>query len=432
MTVKGSSATKGIRQSEARVSSRSHKPTTMTCSRLHSAFGVIVVLLWTVTLSSYLLDRHVLPRYYLSHEHSRSVPKRMCGPQVMTTDELEDIVMDEDDSIYDMRRIVYKHGAAVIPDVLSNETTIKLRHAITSRHDQEQTGANDFFVLNREDRRRLLLNVNDDAIYGKALEEIATHEIMRPLIDQLAGPDAALVGLFSITNLYGSEAQPWHSDNQFHLSRREFPDDYHRVYSIVFALQDTTEAMGSTGLCLGTQHCKGVSYEAAKGYCIPSAPLEAGGALIFDADIFHRGGGHVDPNAPDRVMFFVVLAPSESMTLSKRWLPTRYFQLRWDMFGHSIHDFVQNRPWTKWQALFSFKKGYSFVSYVLRLVANGMAWRFHVLGQERAIDWDTVEDVWQTLLPMACGTACLWVCWWWAIQRFSGKWNNKKVASKTL
>ena len=339
------------------------------------------------------------------------------------------------DSVRDVQRMVHTHGAAIIPNVLSKQTADRLRETIQASYRNEQD-RDDFFVLHKEDRRRRLLNVNENDVYADALEEIAEHATLRPIIDEIAGPDAALVGLFSITNLAGSRAQPWHSDNQFNKSRRQYPNDYHRVYSIVFALQDTTQDMGSTGLCLGTQHCKAVSEDATDEYCIHAVPLEAGGALIFDADIFHRGGGHVDMDAPDRVFFFLVLAASETKDSPK--LPTRYYQLRWDMFGHTIHDFktIRQYPWTIWQALGLSNKrdvGYSFVTYVARLLANGMIWRFHWMGKDRSILRTDIEDVWQQSLPMACVATCAWVLWW-AVNRLTCQWKRRgmKKTNKIL
>lgn len=374
-------------------------------------------------------------RFEANHEGSKRVRPEQCTEDDITSDDIDDILVDpEEDSLYSIRRMVLKHGAVLVPSVLSKETASKLRETIQSSHHTQQD-RDDFYVLEQEGRRRRLLNFNEDEVFGRALNEIATHEIMRPLINEIAGPDAALVGLFSITNTPESEAQPWHSDNQFDKSRRQYPDDYHRVYSIVLALQDTTEEMGTTAVCLGTHHCKALSYEAAE-YCIDEVEMKTGDSLVFDADIFHRGGAHYDLGGEDRVMLFVVVAASESPE-DPRWLPTRYFQLRWDMFGHSIHDFVSPSKWTVWQALGLKRKqnvGYSFISYVLRLVANKMVWRFQFRGKNYAIDWDTVEDFWQQALLISSVVTCVWVTWW-GISRFAGTVMAKGLrsnAKKTL
>lgn len=107
------------------------------------------------------------------------------------------------------------------------------------------------------------------------------------------------------------------------------------------------------------------------------------------------------------------------------------------MFGHSIHDFVSPSKWTVWQALGLKRKqnvGYSFISYVLRLVANKMVWRFQFRGKNYAIDWDTVEDFWQQALLISSVVTCVWVTWW-GISRFAGTVMAKGLrsnAKKTL
>jgi hypothetical protein len=185
------------------------------------------------------------------------VRPEQCTEDDITSDDIDDILVDpEEDSLYSIRRMVLKHGAVLVPSVLSKETASKLRETIQSSHHTQQD-RDDFYVLEQEGRRRRLLNFNEDEVFGRALNEIATHEIMRPLINEIAGPDAALVGLFSITNTPESEAQPWHSDNQFDKSRRQYPIiEYTRLCWLYRILQRKWERLPCVLEHTIAKHCR--------------------------------------------------------------------------------------------------------------------------------------------------------------------------------
>lgn len=161
--------------------------------------------------------------------------------------------------------------------------------------------------------------------------------------------------LFLFQPFAGAEQQEFHPDTQ--LSYSTHPDDFVHEYTLAIPLQDTTKEMGATQICPGTQKCSGLEFDrverfhafikdlypniADKEYnviledeefvewtdynypCDPTATLKAGGGLLYDASVLHRGGGYVDDyaEAAERVIIFITFAGSRQGRDDERSLP---------------------------------------------------------------------------------------------------------------
>lgn len=262
-----------------------------------------------------------------------------------STTNLEDLIVKNEHSEEEALALVMKHGVAMVPSVLSLETAAMLRAHVLKVNAAEAL----LYVMNGEHRKHLGLGVYDDASITRALQEIGSHPVLRPLVGRVLGPDAALVSMSVITNSYGAEDQEWHPDNDWEQSASTRPEIFAATYTIAINLQDTTKEMGATGVCPGTH--KGW-WDFNPDHCELQATSKAGGALFFNSMGMHRGVGHKDPGGLDRAVLFLTLAdlrPDSARMLSMGNLYT----LRWDLWGHSFSELatVATDHWSPRQAL---------------------------------------------------------------------------------
>lgn len=92
-----------------------------------------------------------------------------------------------------------------------------------------------------------------------------------------------------------------------------------------------------------------LSYQGCE--MVPS--LRAGSGLLFDTDTIHRGGAHVDPDAPERVVVFLAFAGSRRGKDDGRSLPFgKVHSLHWRSWGLTVDDLgaLDARPSRWWHA----------------------------------------------------------------------------------
>ena len=385
---------------------------------IHICFAII----WLIAGSLYYTKVYFGPNlefpYDLGKEHLGN-----CKP---TTTNLNDLIIDKSLSSIQAKEVTETHGAAIVKQVLSEETTKSLReYIITANEKIEST-----FVLNPDNRFHIMPSHTEPTVQV-AMKEIASHPILKPLIDNVLGPSSSLVAFSVITNLYGAEDQEWHYDTA--TSYASYPEYFVPEYTLAIPLQDTTSDMGATAICPGTHLCNFPDFsttddtdeeledelttryenyvkemeqqqqsedEEEEGddessttttiikeyddwimYNFPSYSCggmtfesNAGDGLLYNADIFHRGTGHTNVTADDRVVAFLTFASSRSRQRSSsndnddddddddtRSLPLgTVHSLHWKSWGHTIDDFltVDTRPWKIWNCF-----GFSFSSF---------------------------------------------------------------------
>mmetsp|Transcript_20035 Transcript_20035/g.28382 ORF Transcript_20035/g.28382 Transcript_20035/m.28382 type:complete len:432 (-) Transcript_20035:40-1335(-) len=293
-----------------------------------------------------------------------------CTP---STDRLEDLIVNESLRTQDeAANIEFIHGMSIVEAVLSEETTKDLRsYLLKANHEVDSS-----YVHFPENRYHIMPDHNAPQV-KRALKEIAEHCMVRPMLEQLLGPGPSLVAFSVITNMYGAQDQNWHGDTV--TSNAAYPDHFVPEYTLAIALQDTTKEMGATGLCPGTHRCEFPAYnddELRQHYyenqndlyweyedfdawiqynlpCELAATTKAGDALLYNADVFHRGRAHSDPNGPERVQAFFTFAGSRQGPDDKRSLPLgTVHTLRWYSWGHTLDDFatMEEYPWRPWHS----------------------------------------------------------------------------------
>jgi ectoine hydroxylase-related dioxygenase (phytanoyl-CoA dioxygenase family) len=126
------------------------------------------------------------------------------------------------------------------------------------------------------------------AAKGPAFHRLAEHPRVLRLLDAVLLKGFLLSNLQSIRLHPGETAQAWHSDDAFYLVPR--PRATLGV-STIWAIEDFTAANGATELIPGS-HLWGMEHPDDRPHDVVQAIMPAGSVVIFDAALWHRGGGN--------------------------------------------------------------------------------------------------------------------------------------------
>lgn len=338
---------------------------------LHFGF----VLLWSATAGLHYITRVIGPTLEFSHpEDGRiTVHNDECGP---STDTIKDLMLDRNTPLKEAEERMGKHGVVVVPSILQKETAQKFRDYVVNEANHELPQ----IFVQKPKHRYHISPPHTEPIVQKVFNEVAEHPTLRPLLDNLLGPEATLVIFSIVTSTYGAKDQKFHKDAGFGVE--DYPDIFVPEYQLAIALQNTTKDMGATSIIPGTQGCEWPELEwdeyEEEFRADPSlvtkykgsfddylrlegldevdikATLSQADGFLYNTATQHRGRGHTDPNAPDRSMAFFTFVASRQGKNDTRLLPLgQVYALNWRMWGRTIEDMAtlaKGRPWHFWQA----------------------------------------------------------------------------------
>eukprot|EP00980_Cylindrotheca_fusiformis_P017555 scaffold5507_cov103-Cylindrotheca_fusiformis.AAC.2 len=379
--------------------------------------------------------------YYSLDDHS-TYYHRHCTKEDITTYSMDDnteetkrnrsnlLVLSNNNTTTpeDAQHVMMKHGAVILPNMLSDETATKLRSYLESRHAiQDQLGWQEKFWTGIN-RLSLGLGLKDDPSISQALYEIGTNELLQTTLQGIFGtPDAAVVEISTLTTMHGAENQGLHSDSDYFGSSLLYGRTFLHSYTMFVALQDTTSRMGATTVCAGTHWC---ANEDMNEFCLPYeyeyqqevddessttsssfaeynnaneafdvssngitakeyGIMKKGDAMMFNQNAFHRGPQNDDPNFKDmnRVMFIVTFVNKRDYEsygdVRRQGMGTYYYQ-RWTMWGHLYSDFQHvlssstsnkwKQPWATLHAwgVLGGNHAVPWTEHVIRQFANQM------------------------------------------------------------
>jgi len=268
----------------------------------------------------------------------------------VTTYEIADLVVDQSTTREKAKEIATTHGAAVVRNILTKEAAQEFRDYVM-KANKELTKTNQVYVHENEHRFNLLPGKEEPSV-REALKQVGEHPQLRPLIDDMMGPSATLINISVLTVENGAVDQNLHSDTS--TSVGTLPDLFVPEYSLVLALQDTTEDMGATQICPGTHRCRGVEGEDDENdlnEMCSRATLSQGDGFIYISDLHHRGTAHIDPKAEARALVFLIFAGTRQSKDDKRSLPFGQVRaLKWDLWGHTIDEFGEMHKWNLWHS----------------------------------------------------------------------------------
>lgn len=318
---------------------------------------------------------------------------RTCTFRDITSQNPPDLLVQPSWSTERTVQSVMTHGAGLFRDVFTAETAAKVREFVLKKNAEMDEGEM-IYIQEAANRWTFAFGANEDEALPRALNEVASHPQLRPAIEELLGPDPAVVELYTITSSYGAETQNFHPDVKSSASSMMYARSFVPQYTFFIPLQDTVNEMGATGLCPGTHHCS--SYEDVDGepmcdvhgfkvfsdYTRANNVTEtvevdgeefkrgvvwkAGTGILMNHNTMHRGGGHVLEGGPNRAVVVItfairprvddgsdrlmlpVTAPGTNGAtgahLTEKGYETRMLSMgftyttRFDMAGHTVSD----------------------------------------------------------------------------------------------
>lgn len=186
---------------------------------------------------------------------------------------------------------------------------------------------------------------------SEALTELLNNQRLVAALEEIMGPDPAVIEFTGITAEYGAAPQFMHQDVIPEGSAQQFSRSFAPSYSLFIPLQNTTAEMGATSICPGTHQCGSGSYA----FCVDTALQASGpnnnwplgwGALV-NQQTMHMGGEHSDPNGQERVLFILTFAPRPRW--NQKQVETRIlgtggsYSLHWSQWGHTLSDYANAR-----------------------------------------------------------------------------------------
>ena len=311
---------------------------------------------------------------------------RRCDPYDMSTRDVEDLLLPASSTAEECVDHMMVHGASMYPGVLTDGTARRLRAYILERN-AELSDRDAINVIANAHRWSFGFGANDDPAIAAALREIATHPLLAPALEGIAGNDPAVIEMTAITSEYGAADQFWHTDTMAYGNDLVYARSFVPSYSLFIPLQDTTAAMGATATCPGTHVCHdGVAEElcAEQGFQVSGRDggvWRRGDGVLQNQHTYHRGPAHTGRYDEPRALFILSFAPRPNGRSESRMIGQGgSYSIRWDMWGHTLSDLADApsrmvQPWTTLRALGLFRLpgthwGWDYPSVVSMRIAN--------------------------------------------------------------
>ena len=168
---------------------------------------------------------------------------------------------DEEDTVNHAIHLARQHGAVILEDLVSQETTQNLRkHAMRRLKYLEPSQFIDVIAGGSDNKRwSFALEALEDDSVIEFLQELGQNSKLESILQALllgnsnenSNTAIALMELQIIVSVQGAPGQFWHSDSAPSGSVMRFANSFVPLYSLLIPLQDTDPGMGSTAICPG-------------------------------------------------------------------------------------------------------------------------------------------------------------------------------------
>jgi len=320
--------------------------------------------------ASLFVREYFLAPIHLQKYEQETIGQEDCTPDHVTATHYKDLLFPNGGNVTTAADSVRHHGVSFFEDLLLPEKAATLRDYIL--HENRNSDRFQEFVLENENRSHLVFDLDreDDIVYD-SVRAVLTQQTLRGVMEELLGPDAALMELAAITAYPGAAFQDWHKDT--FLSDRSVD-----MYSLFIPLQKTTREMGATAMCAGTTAC--LNADCDKWGMTMYASVDKGGTgALMNSRLFHRGSANAMPPESGvdgtRVMFYMSWAeaptrPNANRTNARgeRKLPPAggTYAIRTDQMGRTLPQLI-NRSWSRLSYLdfWSASRGWNFLEVAL-------------------------------------------------------------------
>lgn len=300
---------------------------------------------------------------YLLEEHTYY--ERQCNKFDVTTYDMEDMMLQtSNQSTADAVDRMMRHGLTVVPQILTPDAVADLRDYI-ERRNEAIPRSEEYPMSQGYQRLSYGIEPTEDPAVARAVQQVATHPVFRPLIAALLGDeDPASSEITAITNFPGCSLQGWHQDTKQDGNALKFARTFSHSYSLFLPLQNVTALMGGTDVCPGTHYCANDLADMCEYNKLGMADVDpeygfpAGAGALLNQHVWHRGGAHSDYHAPARIIFIVSFLARPKFDRDPRQLSRgTYFHQKWSMWGHTINDMLD--PFRRMRPPFSYLRAMS-------------------------------------------------------------------------
>ena len=206
---------------------------------LVTLFTVLILLISLHTIhASYLSPRIKLMTFSdaPNRDSENTYYERDCTASDISTIDPSDLAIHPNSTASEALHHMMKNGMSVYPDILSPDTSTRLRDYIIKRNS-ELTKEEAIPVIANENRWSFGIGVNDDPIVTEAVREVATNRLVRGGLEAIAGRNPALVEFTAISTAFGATDQFWHQDVLASGSALKYSRSFIPTYNLFISLQ---------------------------------------------------------------------------------------------------------------------------------------------------------------------------------------------------
>ena len=275
---------------------------------------------------------------------------RVCAGEEVSATSVSQLLLPENATAEECADHQMTHGVSVYRDLLTPETAHELREFIVEENKKQEG----FYVIENQFRYSWGIDVNMHPAIKKYWKELASNKVLVQGLQEIMGPDPAVIEFTAITSAYGAKDQHDHQDVVPPASAAKFAQTFVPSYSLFIPLQDTSYDMGATHVCPGSHLCSDGCENSCHGRNLAMSGeadnWPTGWGALVNQQTTHKGMGHSKKGGLDRVVIIATFAPRP---LTSRSLETRIigqggsYSMAWHQWGHTFSDFVfaEERMW---------------------------------------------------------------------------------------
>jgi len=275
---------------------------------------------------------------------------RYCTGEDVSATSVDQLLIPENATLEESVEHQLIHGVSLYRDLLTPETAQELREFIMEENNKQEA----FHVIQNDFRYSWGVDVNMHPAIKRYWKELAANQLLVESLEEIIGPDPAIIEFTAITSEFGAKDQHDHQDVAPPGSAAKFAHSFVPSYSLFIPLQDTCYDMGATHICPGTHLCsEGCEHHCPENNLAMSGDndnWQTGWGALINQQTTHKGMGHTKKDGPDRVVIIATFAPRPQ---TFRGLETRIiaqggsYSLAWHQWGHTFSDFVHadQRMW---------------------------------------------------------------------------------------
>lgn len=268
---------------------------------------------------------------------------RLCDARDISAASVEELIIPENATGNYAAEHMLTHGVSVYPNLLTPQTAHEIREFIVEQNKVQEG----FTVIMNEHRYSWGIDINMHPALKKFWKELAANRLLVDALQEIAGPDPAIIEFTAITSAYGAVDQFDHHDLSTAGSPAKYAHTFATSYGLFIPLQDTSHDMGATHVCPGTHLCTEGGEDTCFEYSFPVSGDDdnwpTGWGALINQQTVHKGMGHTKIGSKDRVVIIATFAPRPRTPTG---LETRMlgqggsYSLRWSQWGHTFSDFV--------------------------------------------------------------------------------------------